>query len=289
MLNSARVTWRDLREAYLLLGECCQVGASPEAWSRQLHEGFRDLLRVQISLLLVGTESLVRGRAAPDRDDRVVTFGWPSARAARLAREYFRSGAMCRGPVVQAWGSIPGSLITRSRQQLVDDEAWYRSSNYHDYYRQSDSDQMVLSRCRLPTGHHMLLNLWRATGDPPFSARDTRLLALIHREIRRLYGARLTPLHEPPSVALSPRLRQVLALLMNGRSEKEIGSVLHVSPHTVHGYVKALHAQFKVHSRAELLAAYARYYASPPGGSRAGIMMPLETDSRMLNDRRPGH
>src|SRR4051812_28848641 len=53
---------------------------------------------------------------------------------------------------------------------------------------------------------------------------------------------------------LPPRLLQTLILLMDGLSEKQVARALHVSPHTVHVYVKALYRRYAVSSRSELLA-----------------------------------
>lgn len=58
-----------------------------------------------------------------------------------------------------------------------------------------------------------------------------------------------------PRASLPPRTLEVLDLLVQGHSEKHIADALTLSPHTVHGHVKALHKRYRVASRAELLAA----------------------------------
>ena len=52
---------------------------------------------------------------------------------------------------------------------------------------------------------------------------------------------------------LPPRQREVLELLLRGRSVKEIAAELSISVHTAQDNVKRLHQQFEVRSRAELL------------------------------------
>lgn len=54
--------------------------------------------------------------------------------------------------------------------------------------------------------------------------------------------------------SLPPRLRQTLAGLLRGDSEKQVARSLEISPHTVHVYVKSLYRKFNVASRGELLA-----------------------------------
>jgi DNA-binding NarL/FixJ family response regulator len=56
----------------------------------------------------------------------------------------------------------------------------------------------------------------------------------------------------PPD--LSAAERRVMEKILKGLSEKEIASALHLSRHTVHRHVQAIHGYFKVHSGRELLA-----------------------------------
>jgi hypothetical protein len=50
------------------------------------------------------------------------------------------------------------------------------------------------------------------------------------------------------------RVDRCSASRAGGRSEKQVADDLHLSPHTVHEYVKALYRHFGVQSRSELLA-----------------------------------
>jgi len=59
---------------------------------------------------------------------------------------------------------------------------------------------------------------------------------------------------EPSPDKLSPRLRQTLACLTEGDSEKQIAARLGLSQTTTHEYVTALYRHFGVRSRAQLLA-----------------------------------
>lgn len=53
---------------------------------------------------------------------------------------------------------------------------------------------------------------------------------------------------------LSRRQKEVLALLVTGRSDKEIADVLNISIHTAKFHVRVLFAAFKVHSRYRLIS-----------------------------------
>jgi len=77
------------------------------------------------------------------------------------------------------------------------------------------------------------------------SSRPGWLLLLDARESRPTDRA---------AAALPPRMREVLELILEGLSEKEIAAKLGLQFNTVHGYVKKLYQRFGVSSRAELMA-----------------------------------
>jgi len=55
---------------------------------------------------------------------------------------------------------------------------------------------------------------------------------------------------------LSQRHTQTLLGMLRGLSEKQVARALHISPHTVHVYVKRLYRQFDVQSRGELIGKF---------------------------------
>lgn len=61
---------------------------------------------------------------------------------------------------------------------------------------------------------------------------------------------------------LSPRQRQTLALLIEGKTEKEVAAALDLSTHTVHQYVKGLYRAFDVTNRGALVARALRHGSS---------------------------
>src|SRR5262249_30102613 len=84
--------------------------------------------------------------------------------------------------------------------------------------------------------------------------REVRVLGFFHEELGRLIGRSLASATEPGPEKLSPRLRQTLACLLEGDSEKQVAARLGLSPATTHQYVTALYRRFGVQSRAQLLA-----------------------------------
>ncbi|MDY7107057.1 MAG: PAS domain-containing protein [Planctomycetota bacterium] len=76
------------------------------------------------------------------------------------------------------------------------------------------------------------------------------------------------PAQPPPAaVKLTRRQQEVLDCLLGGLSNKEIARMLHISVHTVHNHVKAVHRAFGVSGRGELLARCLGTSAARPAGA----------------------
>lgn len=87
-----------------------------------------------------------------------------------------------------------------------------------------------------------------------FGERERNLLAILNCELAWFYRRLVPTVAHDPVTQHPPRLRQTLAELFAGLSEKQIARKMDVSRHTVHDYVKTLHKRFDVSNRAELLA-----------------------------------
>lgn len=64
-------------------------------------------------------------------------------------------------------------------------------------------------------------------------------------------GTSHQPVDVPGVAPLSAREREVLTLLARGLPASEIALLMHISPHTCRGYLKAIHAKLKVRSQLE--------------------------------------
>lgn len=58
----------------------------------------------------------------------------------------------------------------------------------------------------------------------------------------------------PSGPELTDREKQVLHLMVKGKTIKAVAEFLTLSEHTIHGYVKAIYKKLKVHNRAQLTA-----------------------------------
>lgn len=97
----------------------------------------------------------------------------------------------------------------------------------------------------------------RRVGRPSFTSRERSLVHLISSHSAWLHQAGIdASTGKGRHSNLSPRIRQVLARLLQGDSRKQIARRLGLSPHTVADYMKAIHRQFQVNSRGELLSLF---------------------------------
>lgn len=261
MGNSQRLRLKEMRSAYRLIGECRELAASSQPdrpWWRHMLAGLCPLVGAQ-----VGIAGVFRHFATPGQQILAVTdVGWAGRSERAHFLRYQAEGGEARDPVFRKFAEhLRGALVTRRREQLLDDRRWYGSAIYHDYLKPADIDGKIMSLSALPgsDGLSHLLTLKRPPGARAFGAREMRLVHLFHHELGAALGAKLVPPSESPADALPPRLRQVLQCLLEGDSEQQAALRLGISPHTVHEHVKRLHRRMGVASRGELLAAFVRF------------------------------
>lgn len=141
------------------------------------------------------------------------------------------------------------------RRQLVCDAIWYGNEYVQQAYRPLNIDNLLLTLAQgLKPGDWTGLALLRSWGDKTrFNEKDLSITTLLHQAVSFLYQPQ--PAYEPTLPDdLSPRLAEVLRLLVHGDSEKEVAVKLGLSPLTIHRHVSRLYRCFNVNSRAELIA-----------------------------------
>jgi DNA-binding CsgD family transcriptional regulator len=79
---------------------------------------------------------------------------------------------------------------------------------------------------------------------------------MCHAETDPVVAVASAPRERDSERPLSPRMLQVLELILAGSSEKQMARVLGLSRHTVHVHLKSLHARFGVQTRTELMARF---------------------------------
>ncbi len=249
MSKSDSLRLRDIRAAFRLIGDCRDLGNDPNRWQRRMLEGL---------LLLFGVVQATAGEAWWERPGKTVrpvaAYSVSLDPAPEAAyRAYHSAEGPAGDPILQAIEKRPEKLITRTRLDLVPDADWYRSSSFA-YRREGGLDHTVISVLqRSASGATSVISLNHARGERDFTAREQRWLHFFHAELGRLIGGPLVAAIDSPVAPLPPRLRETLACLLEGDSEKQVAARLGLSHATVHQYVTALYRRFGVQSRAQLL------------------------------------
>ena len=250
---------QDVRDVHRLIGECRELGVDPVLWHRHMFEGLSRLLGV--------TQASGGEGRWQDGGVQVVSAyevsGDSMARAYLLA--YHRANGPASDPIFAALAKVPGRQITRTRRQLVVDATWYRSPAFQDYRRPARIDHELTSICQVSDeGAISAISLDRMIRDRDFSAREQLLVEFFHSELGPLIGGSLVSATEPAPDRLSLRLRQTLACLLEGDSEKQVAARLGLSPTTIHQYATGLYRYFRVRSRSQLLVHAMKRLANGP-------------------------
>ncbi len=219
--------------------------------------------RIRMSGLLLGQlASAVPGVGSQDRDDLVGQAG-DLVEAAHRAVQLREQSVWDEGPEGRAWLARVAAEHARLRWLVGDDApdpaqlvaAWQEAVDAFDAF--GHVFETARSRARLAA-------VLRATGHPAEAAEQVRLASAaaralgaepLLRELRSVGGATATRA-EPNrrDDALTARELEVLALVAQGRSNKEIGGQLFISAKTVSVHVSNLMAKLGASGRTEAAA-----------------------------------
>lgn len=246
------VSWEQVRSLGRLLG---QVAAQPSRIDQ------REVL-LSGALSLIGAKAAVMCTATLQRPGRIrlsvtAARGWLDERERAIFADdaryhYYRTNPLLVRLADEA--DQPGvDAVAGTSRQRVESAEWYSNGYIQDVYRPLRIDELLNSFVRERDNTWTSLALVRPWGDrTPFTRAELELAQLLHQSTRFLF------LSSPPPMPadLSPRLGQVLELLRQGKSEKEVAAALELSAFTVHRHVGRLYRQLGVGSRAELLARF---------------------------------
>lgn len=239
----------DVHGAHRLIGECRDLGSDPALWQPRMMQGLSRLF---------GDAPATGGEGRVDASGAIAPLtyfdhGFDAADH-RTYLGYMQNGGPMLDPFVRALHRTRGNLVARTRKDVVSDAVYRRASVVERYLRPGRVHHRLASILATTDDTVCLLHLHRAPGERDFSSRERTLLEYVHRELGPLVGRALVSATEASPVTLPRRLRQTLACLVEGDSEKQVAAHLGVSPATVHQYVTALYRRFGVNSRGQLLA-----------------------------------
>ena len=147
-----------------------------------------------------------------------------------------------------------GKHFTRTRQQLIGDTEWYSHPAVVRHRLQRGLDHFLYSVYPLNEPEMFsAIGFFRHVGREAFTERESRIAHILLSEVEWLHYAELSGERERKVPELSPRERVVLIMLVEAHDKDRIADLLHLSPHTVKVYMKAIYKHFGVSSQLELI------------------------------------
>lgn len=253
MARSGALRLVDVRKVFRLVGDCRDLGRDRNAWNSRAIHGLQELsgsMLVSSALQNTSTEPFVEFHNS-------WFTPWSSQRDQKTWLELIGAGRHLTYPTVQEVYKNAGVSQVISPGRILSSHEWEHSEECNDRRQLGQNDAVISTRWNA-TGRLHFFSVNRSTSDRNYSTREQKIIRLFHEEITNLFDTMLTTSVDGPLASLPRRLRQVLAALAEGDSEKQIATQLCISKTTVHGYVRELYQRFGVHSRGELLARYYR-------------------------------
>jgi DNA-binding CsgD family transcriptional regulator len=242
--HSIHLSAADLCEALDVLGtiaEACANGAS------FAHEGVTNLPG------LVASELTTLSVCDLDSGHRSVVSDRPGAispRQIEVFDHYFYEH-----PLVRDHGHNPHA-VTRRIDDLVPAGEFERTPLFNDYYRAIRIDHAMA--VPIHVDRNLLVSFVFNRSEHGFSDRDCACLEVIRPHLGHLYrltraleGARKVPTPERATcdLPLTTREREVLHWLAGGKTDRDIGEILGISPRTVHKHLQRIYEKLGVETR----------------------------------------
>lgn len=148
--------------------------------------------------------------------------------------------------------------VCKARHHFWEDATWRACSFRNSILEHTSLDEwMICVRYATPRVWSCLTFL-RSAGKPPFSDGECSALDLIGTSVSWLQN-HTYPSDQQTSVSgLSRRNLEVLHLLLDGRSRKEIASIMGLTTHVVNDCMKQIYSHFGATSATELAAIFLR-------------------------------
>ncbi|MBL4697222.1 MAG: response regulator transcription factor [Phycisphaerales bacterium] len=252
----ADLSTQDVHACHQIAGRCRDLGADLDQWRNLLLNDLKAFVDAQV---VINSEIDHFGNTS-DQESKLIgrhRTGWISDEAENRWLEYAQTIPVERTPEYPYLSKFSGQTMVLSRNQIWGKETWHRSKTYNDIHRECGIDDYVISIC--PTnipGRCTTLWLHKGVGSRDFTDREQAIIALVHMTINNEIGTYLAAADEPALCSMTKRRLEVLNLLINGDSEKQIAYQLGVGKATIHDHVLAIYRHFKVSSRGELLARF---------------------------------
>lgn len=146
--------------------------------------------------------------------------------------------------------------VTVSRSLIWNDAEWSSDHYVQNVVHSLDWDNWLISVRYLTSDTWASMTLFRSLGKPDFEPADLELVELVMSSVEWMKPRVSESVCPSTFVDLSPRLRSVMLLLLDGQSRKQIASSLSITLHTVNDHCKEIYHRFEVNSATELAARF---------------------------------
>jgi DNA-binding CsgD family transcriptional regulator len=156
-------------------------------------------------------------------------------------------------PLVREHGRNPGA-VTRCIDELLPASRFHGTPLYNDYYRVIRIDHVMAVPIHVDRRYLVSFVLNRSKRG--FSDRDRARLEIMRPHLGNLYRLSIAASRHwvPPTESarpdsLTPRERSVLRWVAAGKTDRDIGAILEISPRTVHKHLQHAYEKLGVETR----------------------------------------
>jgi DNA-binding CsgD family transcriptional regulator len=243
--ETIRLSAADLREVLDTLHTIGEASATSEGFGRH---GVATLPR------LVSAELTTLSVCNLDTGHRSVVSNLPGAISKREIEVFDRY--FYEHPLVREHGRNPNA-VTRRMEDLVQPDEFKRTPLFNEYYRAIRIDHAMAVPIHVDST--LLVSFVFNRSGREFSDRDRSCLEVIRPHLGNLYrltramdSARSAPVVVEDGTAdlpLTAREREVLHWLAGGKTDRDIGEILGISPRTVHKHLQRIYEKLGVETR----------------------------------------
>lgn len=251
-MRTKKYSVEQLRGVFDIVADCRDMGRDVAAWNRVLVDGLHEAMQASHTRCGIIPNKMEESHFI---DGSLWTERWQVPEEGQRWQSILANGS---GPTLSTVSKFVREFEdsgTVRRCDLISNAIWQRSDEFVKLRRPCGQGDVMLSGYAIPVNSCLhVVSISLPLGNGRFTTQQREFLRLLHQELLLLMGNRLH-LDQPAQMKdLPPRLKQVFALLLVGKSEREIASALGLSPHTVHDYVQDIYRRYQVRSRSELLA-----------------------------------
>ena len=176
---------------------------------------------------------------------------WAGMQETALSEDTVR---LMNAPVRELLRSSPH--VTASRSTFWSDQQWSSDPFVERVLHPMGIDNWLVSVHYFASDTWTSLTFFRALGKSDFSVDDLRLAELAIGSIAWMQPQVSESIPPATFVDLSPRLRSVMMLLLDGQSRKQIAAGMGLTLHIVNDHCKEIYTRFQVNSATELAALF---------------------------------